>query len=138
MREQALHTLLRLRRIALDEARLLLAASLDREAEAARQVRAIERSIREETDRASRLDGSDTTVETYALWLRRARDMLASATGALLEAESATHEARVVLGAGRQGVEAVEAELARLAEDARAAAAKREQRALDEIASRTG
>ncbi len=136
MREQPLRTLLRLRRIAMDEARLMLADCLDREAMAGRTARAIEQSIREETDRASALDGSDAVVETFALWLRRTREALAVANAAWQEAELATHEARIVLGASRQAVEAVEAELARLADEERLAANRREQHALDEVASR--
>lgn len=136
MREQPLRTLLRLRRIAMDEGRLMLAKCLDREAAAAAAVRAIERSIQTETDLASGLEGSDATVETFALWLRRTRETLATATAALQEAEACTHEARVVLSASRQAVEAVEAELERLEEEERLAAHRREQRTLDEIASR--
>lgn len=136
MREQTLRTLLRLRRIAMDEGRLMLAECLDREAVASKTARAIELSIREETDRASALDASDAVVETFALWLRRTREALAVANAAWLEAEAATHEARTVLAASRQAVEAVETELARLADEARLATNRREQRALDEAVSR--
>ncbi len=138
MRDEPLRTLLRLRRLALDEARLTLAACLEHETEAAARLRQIERSIQEETGRASSLDGGDATVETFALWLRRVRAEQEAAEHALLEAETRTTEARVVLGASRQAVEAVEAELERREVVGRLEETRREQRILDEIGGRPG
>lgn len=137
MRDDAIRALLRLRQIAQDEARLLLSGCLERESATAGRVRVIERAIQTETEHASSLDGSDATVETFAVWLRRARADLADATGALQEAEAQTHEARAVLNASRSAVEAVEAELRRREVAQQVDADRREQHALDEVGSRT-
>jgi len=136
MRDEPLRTLLRLRRLALDEVRLTLAACLEQETAEAARLRRIERSIQEETDRASSLDGGDATVETFALWLRRIRAEQEAAESALRDAETRTAEARVVLGASRQAVEVVEAELERRGEEERREVMRREQRMLDEIGGR--
>lgn len=138
MRDEPLRTLLRLRRLTLDEARLTLAACLEQEGTEAGRVRRIERSIQEETDRASSLDGNDVTVETFARWLRRVRAEQEGAELAWREAETRTAEARVVLGASRQAVEAVETELERREAQERQEGTRREQRMLDEIGGRAG
>jgi flagellar export protein FliJ len=138
MRDEPLRTLLRLRRLALDEARQTFAACLEVEATEAGRVRGIERSIQAETDRASSLDGNDMTVETFARWLRRVRAEQEAAERALHEAEARTAEARVVLGASRQAVEAVETEIERRDALERQEGTRREQRMLDEIGGRAG
>lgn len=138
MRDEPLRTLLRLRRLALDEARQTFAACLEQEGTEAGRVRRIERSIQEETDRASSLDGNDVTVETFARWLRRIRVEQEAAEWALREAETRTAEARVVLSASRQAVEAVETEIERRDALERQEGTRREQRMLDEIGGRAG
>ncbi len=136
MRHEPLRTLLRLRRLTLDEAKLSLAACLERESVASDRVRAIETSIRHETDRASEPDGSDAAVETFATWLRHARDQLRAAEAELDAAETQSHEARVVLGASRQAVEVLETTIDRHDAEVAAKALRREQHVLDEVGAR--
>jgi len=136
MRDEPLRTLLRVRRLALDEARLTLASCVATETAAAAAIRDIEDEIRRETERASSLDTGDAVVEAFALWLRRVRDQQTRTAAALREAEERTHEARAVLTACRAAVEAVETEIARRDEVRRQEAARVEQRSVDEAASR--
>ena len=140
MRDEPLRTLLRLRRLALDEARLTLATSLAAETEAADLCRSIEEAIRRETDVASRVDaggvlGGPATVEAFALWLRQTLTEQAAASVALTEAEGRTHEARIVLTVARSAVEAVETEIERREGVRRQEGERREQRSLDEISA---
>ncbi len=135
MRDEPLRTLLRLRRLALDEARLTLATSLAAETEAADLCRSIEEAIRRETDVASRVDAGDATVEAFALWLRQTLTEQAAASVALTDAEGRTHEARIVLTVARSAVEAVETEIERREGVRRQEGERREQRSLDEISA---
>lgn len=137
MRDEPLLTLLRLRRSALDEARLTLASCVATETEAAAAIRAIDDAIQRETECASRLDAGDATVEAFARWLRRVRTDRERAATALYQAEERTHEARAVLTVSRGAVEAVEAEITRREAEKQREEDRKEQRSLDEMGGRS-
>jgi flagellar biosynthesis chaperone FliJ len=133
MRDEPLTTLLRLRRLALDDARLALAACVAAESDAALALRAIQESIHRETALAGRLDAGDAAVEAFSAWLRRCRGAHEAAAERLDGAEERTHEARVVLAASRAAVEAIEEEIARRDRERQRLDQRMEQRSLDEI-----
>jgi flagellar export protein FliJ len=129
----ALQTLLRLRRLAMDQAHHGLAESLLQEAEASEAAREIAANIDRETDTVCRLAGDDRIVDNFAAWLRRTRVEQDAAARALLAAETRSQEARAVLAAGRAGVETVEALIEQRKAEREAAAERQEQKVLDEV-----
>jgi flagellar export protein FliJ len=134
-----LQTLLRLRRLALDQARSGLADCLHAEAEASATVRTIANDIQRETDLVCRAQGDDRIVEVFSAWLRRVRISQQAAANALLTAETHTLEARSVLVAGRIAVETVEALIAQRQAEQVAAERQQDQKLLDETGrSRSG
>ena len=94
MTRDPLEALLRLRRMAADEARRGLAECLRIESEAAAAVAAIEAAIARETAAATSLAAGDAEVEAFAAWLRRIRPKQHAALAAEDEAETATVRAR--------------------------------------------
>ena len=90
MTHDPLEALLRLRRMAADEARRGLAECLRVESEAAAAVAAIEASIERETEVATSLAAGDAEVEAFAAWLRRIRPKQHAALAAEEEAATAT------------------------------------------------
>ena len=138
MKQDPLESLLRLREVAVDEARRGLADCLRIESDAAAAVAAIEAAIERETEAASSLAAGDTEVETFAAWLRRIRPKQQAARAAEEAAEAATAEARAVLGAARAAVRAVEQMLENKAKAAHEEAMRKAQGQIDEVASRTG
>jgi flagellar export protein FliJ len=133
----SLQTLLRLRRLAVDQARRGLADCLRSEADAGSAVREIAAAIDRETDTVCQSVGDDHMVDNFAAWLRRARVEQGNAVNALLTAETHTQEARAVLTVGRAAVETVEALIARREAERTAAAERQEQNVLDEAAHTT-
>jgi flagellar biosynthesis chaperone FliJ len=131
-----LNTLLRLRRLAVDEARQALADCLRTEAERAAEMRALDDAVDRETVAACDLAADDKAVEAFAVWLKRTRAERAAAAEALLRAEARTQEARAVLSVGERAKRVVvelqaTREVERLAEDL-----KRDQIRIDEVAAR--
>jgi hypothetical protein len=136
LRRNTLGALLRQRRVALDQARLDLAASLEAETAAAARVRCIAESIERETELAGRLDAGDAAVDLFAAWLRRVRVEETAAATVLQHAEQQTHEARAVLAACRGAVLVAEEAIRALVETERRAAERAEQHLIDEIGVR--
>jgi len=136
MTEDPLESLLRMRRIAADEARRGLAESLRVESEATKAVAAIESAIEQETEVAASIAAGDAEVEAFAAWLRRIRPRRDAAYVAEQAAEAETARARIVLGAARAAVRAVEEILQEHAAAAQAEAERRAQAELDEVAQR--
>jgi flagellar export protein FliJ len=133
-----LEALLRLRRIAADEARRGLAECLRTEGEAAAAVATIEAAIDRETEAATSLAAGDAEVEAFAAWLRRILPKQRAALAAAEAAEAATTQARGVLGAARAGVQATEETLEKRAVVLRAEAEQKAQNEIDEAAQRSG
>ncbi len=127
---------LRLRRLALDDAGHEFAESLRGEAEARQAVAAVEAAILRETDAASQLSAGDAVVEAFGHWLKRARRDLRLAQAAQERAEAETARVRAVLAAARAAVRAAEEMLAAKAAVQRLEATRQEQRELDEIGQR--
>jgi flagellar export protein FliJ len=138
MKQDPLESLLRLREVAVDEARRGLADCLRIESDAAAAVASIEAAIERETEAASSLAAGDNEVETFAAWLRRIRPKQQAARAAEEAAEAATAETRAVLGAARAAVRAVEQMLENKAKAAHEEAMRKAQGQIDEVASRTG
>ena len=137
MTRDPLEALLRLRRLAADEARRGLADCLRDEDQAMQATAAIAAAIERETGAATSLAASDAEVESFAAWLRHIRPRQHAAHEAEDRAEAATSRARVVLAASRAAVQAAE-EMLEKHESARIAEAERqEQRAIDEAALRS-
>jgi colicin import membrane protein len=136
MTQDPLGSLLRLRQVALDEARRELAECLRAESEAGAAVAAIEAAIEHEMEVASSLAAGDAEVEAFAAWLRRIRPEQRAAEAAVAAAEAATAQARAVLGAARAAVRAAETMIEKKAAEARAAADRKAQAEVDEVAGR--
>jgi flagellar export protein FliJ len=137
MTRDPLASLLRLRRLAVDQARRGLADCLRVESLAAHAVAAIESAIEHETEVATSLASGDAEVEAFAAWLRRIRPKQQAAHAADAEAEGATAQARAVLGAARAAERAAQEMLekhtaAKQAEEEHAA-----QREIDEVGQRS-
>jgi len=133
-----LEALLRLRRLAVDEARRGVAACVDAEAEAARTVARLKEAIERETEVASSLTTDDADVEAFAAWLRRIRPEQAAAHAARERAETETARARAVLAAAHVAERAAEAMLEQQASARLAEAERLAQRDIDEAAQRRG
>src|SRR4051812_30387252 len=108
MSRDPIETLLRLRRLAADQARRGLAECLRVESEAAAAVAAVEAAIDHETEVATSLAAGDAEVEAFAAWLRRIRPKQQATLAAEETAEAATARARAVLNAARAAVRATE------------------------------
>jgi flagellar export protein FliJ len=137
MTHDPLEALLRLRLIAVDEARRGLAECLRSESEAAAAVAAIEAAIERETEVATSLAAGDAEVEAFAAWLRRIRPKQRAAFDAETQAEAETARARVLLGAARVAVRAAEQMLEQHAAAAQAEAERKAQAEIDAAALRT-
>jgi flagellar export protein FliJ len=129
----ALSIVARLRHRAVDAARQELAEALETEAQAARALRAAGAAILREQHAAAQIDAPDSLAEAFARWLPRGRLAQEMAAEALSRAEDGTARARACLGAARAAAEAVEALQASRAAEHRAAAARHDQQALDDI-----
>lgn len=136
MPRDPLDSLLRLRRLSLEEAMRALATHLAAEAAAEEALACIEAAIALEETAASRLDADDLAVEAFGRWLRRTIGKREAATAARERTAAETGRARAVLGAARAAVAAVEAEIARRTEATRIAGLRGEQAAIDEHAGR--
>lgn len=137
MSRDPLDALVRLRRLAVDQARRALADCLRSEEETEAAVARIAAAIERETDAATDLSTSDADVETFAAWLRRVRPEQHAAHAALDQAEVETIRARAVVAAARAAVRAAEEMVERHEAERRADAARHAQREIDEAAAQT-
>jgi hypothetical protein len=134
MNAAALTALLRLRSLAVDDARRVLADRLRAETRAEADARLAETAIAEETARATSLDGDDGAVEAFAAWLKRARVHLDQARGIHAESAAATTQGRAVLAVARRSLEAAREVLATHLAEQRASIERRLQTEMDEAA----
>jgi hypothetical protein len=132
MARNPLSALLRVRRLALDEARRQLANCLSAEALAARSVVEAEAEIVRERETAASLDADDAAVEAFGAWLRGARSRSAQAAAAHDRVTAETTRARAIVAVARGSFEAAQTAFEQLAEDERKARERREQLSLDE------
>lgn len=137
-----LETLLRLRRLAVDDARMALAGCIRDEVTADAALAAADKALERETAAAARMTEQDPkeqnpreqagVAEAFAHWLRHARDRRAALQRQHDLAATRTHEVRAVLSAGRLAVEAVETLIAQQASLRALDDARRDQHALEE------
>jgi flagellar biosynthesis chaperone FliJ len=132
--DSSLATALRIRKLAVEEARLDLALRLDAEAQAAAAERQAAHAIQHEATAATEADASDAAVEAFAAWLPRGRQALKRAQATRAEAEVACNLARAAVAAAQSAYETVETLLVEQAEAARQRTARAEQKVADETA----
>ncbi len=106
--DRALGSLLKVRRVAVTDAKAALAAALGEEETVAGVEAAAANLIGEEIEAASAESADDAAVEALAAWLPRARLRLAEAQKSLYAAEVTTATARAALRAARGAEAAVE------------------------------
>jgi flagellar export protein FliJ len=135
MARDPLYSLVRLRRLAVDEARGALADCLRGEEAAEAVVARIAASIERETDVATSLSTSDAEVEAFAAWLRRIRPEQHAAHAAQDQAAIETARARAIVAVARAALQAAEDMVERHEAERRAEAERQAQRDLDEVAA---
>ena len=138
MKREPLAVVLRLRRLAMEDATRDFAECLRAEAEGAQAVAAVEAAIERETEAASSLSAGDAVVEAFGAWLKRARQQLRAAEAARDHCEGETGRARAVLSVARSAVKATEHLIAEQEAAKARKAARQEQQTLDEIRPRPG
>ena len=138
MTRDPLEALLRLRNLAVGQARRGLADCLRVEGQAAQTVAAVEAAIEHEIEVATNLGSGDAEVEAFAAWLRRIRPKQQAAHAAEAQAEAATSQARAVVAAARAAVRAAEEMIEQHAAARLAEAGRQAQREIDEVAQRKG
>jgi flagellar export protein FliJ len=134
MKRRALQTVLRLRHLAVDEAKRELSAMLAAETDADAAEHNAQTAIRREIDAATALDAGDGAVEAFAAWLPLGQAALEAAKRRRDEAEMAVTQARAALRVARADEAAVERLMATQDSAQASEAARREQAMLDEIA----
>ena len=133
---KALQVVARLRKMAIDEARIALAARLAAEARATEADRAALASLRHEHEAALALGAEDAAIGVFANWLPRGLAARNVARDASVVAQAAAQQGRTALAAARASAEVVERMLARHAAERLAEANRREQAVLDEVGQR--
>ncbi len=113
MSRDALEIVLRIRRVAVDEAKRGLAVALAAEGVAQRQATAAEDMIASESDNAADVNQGDASVEAFAAWLPVGRAKAKAARSALEAAGADVVLQRAALTAARAAAEAAEALLDR-------------------------
>ncbi len=131
-----LATVLRLRRITVDEAKMALAAQLRVEDLASRAAAAAAAAIDAECDIAADLMAGDGAVEAFAAWLPVGRARAESARIAYDRASSDVARARAALTAARAAAEAADCLLRDRLAALAATAGRRSQSEADDIAAR--
>jgi flagellar export protein FliJ len=132
-----LDTVLRIRRVTVDDAKRDLAALLRAEEAAQTKAEATEALIAQEAAAATDLRAGDDAVESYAAWLPVGRANAAAARAAHEDACAAVSQARAALTVARASAESAQQLLDKRAEHRRAEMARKDQAVLDEIASRS-
>lgn len=135
MARDALHSLLRLRRMALDGAQRTLGLCLAQEEAAGQSVIRAEAAIARETGIAEQ-SSEDGEVEAFAAWLPVGRRARQEAEAARDLAAKETALARAALTLARSAVEAAEDLIERRAVSQRQLAERRAQAVLDEVGLR--
>jgi flagellar export protein FliJ len=136
MPTDSLQTLLQLRRMDVDAARLAL---IERETALQTAVKAehqAEAAIISEMKAATELRTDDATVEAFGTWLPYGRRMVACAKAKAEDAQGHVIQARAVLNIARAAAEAVDKLIEVKATKASADMARREQNRLDELSQR--
>lgn len=131
-----LDTVLRIRRMALDDAVRCMAACLraeDSAGQAAKAAKAADAAIEAECESAADLAGEDAAVAAFAAWLPVGRACAAACYAALETAVAETGRARAAMTITRAAAEAASSLADRRAAERKMAVERRAQAVLDEI-----
>lgn len=132
MTRDPLITLIKVRRLASDEAQRHLVNALNEESRAERIVQETERVMAQEMETASDPNSSDAVVEAFGAWLGGARRQLETARRMLLDRQAETIRVRAELTATRTALESVEALQEQRRQEAQRAQDQRLQRELED------
>ncbi len=132
MTRDPLITLIKVRRLASDEAQRQLVNALNEESRAERMVQETERVMAQEMETASDPNSSDAVVEAFGAWLGGARRQLETARRMLLDRQAETIRVRAELTATRTALESVEALQEQRRQEAQRAQDQRLQRELED------
>ncbi|HET6184948.1 MAG TPA: hypothetical protein VFA03_15325 [Acetobacteraceae bacterium] len=135
MRRDPLRALIRVRRVARDEAQRELARALDALGRTESRVAELRQAMAREQAAAEEA-ADDVAVEAFGRWYRRARVELRETEWLRDRAEAEAGRLRAQLAAARAALEAAEREQARRAEALRYRAERRDQGLIDEAARR--
>ena len=108
MPRDTLSTLIKVRRLACDDAMRTLVVALDQESYASQAAHSIERAMAQETETAIDPASPDEIVEAFGRWLPVARRQLDAAQHALQDRQAETTRKRAELTACRTALESVE------------------------------
>jgi flagellar biosynthesis chaperone FliJ len=136
MARDPLESVLRIRRMTVDDARRALAQSLRHEEVARHRAEAAEALIYREGEIAADLSVGDGAVEAYAAWLPTGRALLQVARAAHEQCSSDVAIARAALTIARAASEAASNLLARRVAEQNILLERRSQNLMDEVASR--
>ncbi len=125
-------TLIKVRRLACDEAKRQVVQALNEESRAERIVQETERVIAQEMETASDPNSSDAVVEAFGAWLGGARRQLETSRCKLLDRQAETIRVRADLTATRTALESVEALQEQRRQAAQRLQEQRLQRELDD------
>ena len=131
-----LATVLRIRRVTVDEARRGLGEALRAADKALEQAEVADKAISEEGEIAADLAAGDNAVEAFAAWLPVGRARAQAAHERCVHAQSEVAKARAALTVARAAAEAADALLQRRRADAATQVARRDQADMDEVAGR--
>ena len=131
-----LDTVLRLRRVTVDDARRELTALLQAEDRARSSADLAEALIAQEGEAAASLAAGDDAVEAYAAWLPVGRAHALATRAAQEQARCDVSVARAALAAARAAAECAQELLARRAAERARDADRRSQAVMDEVATR--
>lgn len=132
MTRDPLITLIKVRRLASDEAQRQLVNALNEESRAERIVQETERVMAQEMETASDPNSSDAVVEAFGAWLGGARRQLETARRMLLDRQAETIRVRAELTATRTALESVETLQEQRRQEAQRAQDQRLQRELED------
>ena len=131
-----LDTVLRMRRVTVDDAKRELASLLRAEEVAHSKANALEALIGREGEVAADLAAGDDVVEAYAAWLPVGRANAAAARAASEQVRCEIAKARAALSAARAAAESAQKLLAKREAERSLEANRRSQAVIDEVALR--
>jgi hypothetical protein len=138
MARDKLDTLLRLRRLAVQDRIRDLAAAIRTEEQSVLTQAARAEAITRETMEAQRMAQIDAGLPGFVPWHTRATQALRDAEAQVIRASEATDKARSQLGEARGAMRAVELAMERRKADADLAVQRAEQHAFDDATRRSG
>ncbi|MBV1837944.1 flagellar export protein FliJ [Acetobacter estunensis] len=130
-----LDSLLKIRRLELDEAKKLLSEALARSVTASDAVKNAEQDMVRERNAAIDLAANDQAVEAYSRWLPVGRAALDRARRSERDATAEVESCRMRVNLARSALEVAEKLAEKRAKEQQVLAEKREQAALDDLSA---